>query len=147
LSSSSSGFPIKTNKQKSHHCQWGTQISFSLRPSSDKHSTAHNTHLMQNSRTQMKYEMLMSQSGSLRAHTAHKWFLLDREEPRGSRGESTCPWTGSCPLLGDICQWNRQYLQAACTQLPSTGKERAASVRGSCLHLEQHAQKPKQTSL
>lgn len=44
----------------------GTQISFSLHPSSDKHSTAHDTHLMQNSRTQMKYEMLMSsQSRSL----------------------------------------------------------------------------------
>lgn len=38
----------------------GTQISFSLHPSSGKHSTAHNTYLMQNSRTQMKYEMLMS---------------------------------------------------------------------------------------
>lgn len=52
------------------------------------------------------------------------------------------PWReGSCPLLGDTCQRNRQYLQAACTQLPSTGKERAASVRGSCLHFEQHAEK------
>lgn len=37
----------------------GTQISFSLHPSSDKHSTAHDTHLMQ-IQTRMKYEMLMS---------------------------------------------------------------------------------------
>lgn len=91
----------------------------------------------------MRYEMLMgSQSRSPGAHTAHKWFLLDREEPLGSWGESMCPrpWReGSCPLLGDTCQRNRQYLQAACTQLPSTGKERAAGVRGSCLHFEQHA--------
>lgn len=59
LSSSSSGFPRRT--------PMGTRISFSLHPSSDKHSTAHDTHLMQNSRTRMKYEMLMmsSQSHSL----------------------------------------------------------------------------------
>lgn len=50
-------------------------------------------------------------------------------------------------LLGDICQWSRQHLQAACTPLPSTGKERAASVRGSCLQFEQHAQKPQTDKL
>lgn len=83
-SCSSSGFPRKVPV--------GAQVSFSLHPSSDKRCTAHDTHLMQNSRTRMRYGMLMGgQSRSPGAHTAHKWFLLDREEPLGSWGESHVP--------------------------------------------------------
>lgn len=97
----------------------------------------------------MKYEMLMSsQSRSLRAHTAHRWLPPGRGVPlklggvhvRRDREEE------ELTLASRHLPVEQAVSAAACTQLPSTGKERAAGVRGSCLHFEQHAQKPKQKS-